>query len=115
VSGPTPTETRRWAGIGEALRRLALTIVGAALGVGALGAVIALLAGNDVARGITDAYYLVGALLFLVGTFPTGGFSLMRGTLTRRRPTGSRQEPTILILGLALIAIGVLVDVTRLS
>jgi hypothetical protein len=37
---------------------------------------------------------------------------MVRGTLTRRRPTGSRQEP-IFLLGLVLIALGVVVDVTR--
>jgi hypothetical protein len=58
------------------------------------------------------AYYIVGCLLFLIGMFPSGGFSMVRGTLTRRRPTGARQEP-IFLLGLVLIALGILVDITR--
>jgi hypothetical protein len=55
---------------------------------------------------------MIGCLLFLIGMFPSGGFSIVRGTLTRRRPTGARQEP-IFLLGLVLIALGILVDVTR--
>jgi hypothetical protein len=61
---------------------------------------------------MAGAYYLVGAGLFLIGMFPTGGFSMIRGTITRRKPTGARQEAQFL-MGLALIAVGVLFDLTR--
>jgi hypothetical protein len=109
---PTPPPVSRWAGMGEALGRLALASVGAAIGVGAIGAVVAWATGHEVSGGMAGAYYLVGAALFLVGMFPTGGFSMIRGTITRRKPTGARQEPVFLI-GLALVALGVLVDLTR--
>jgi hypothetical protein len=44
--------------------------------------------------------------------FPSGGFSMIRGTITRRRPTGARQEP-IFLIGLVLIGLGVVVDLAR--
>ena len=109
---PTPPPVGRWTGMGEALGRLALASVAAAIGVGAIGAIVALVTGHDAAGGMAVAYYLIGTALFLVGTFPSGGFSMIRGTITRRRPTGARQEPVFLI-GLALIALGVLLDLTR--
>lgn len=112
MSEPTPPEVGRWVGMGEALGRLALAAVAAALAVGLLGAVVAWATGHSVSGGIAGAYYIVGCALFLVGMFPSGGFSMIRGTLTRRRPTGARQEPVFLV-GLALIGLGVLVDLTR--
>jgi hypothetical protein len=96
----------------EIVQRLA---VGAAASAGAIAAVAALVAwatGRSVAGAITASYYIIGAILFLIGMFPTGGFSMIRGTLSRRRPTGSRQEP-VFLLGLLLIALGVVIDVTR--
>ena len=61
---------------------------------------------------IAATYYVVGSILFLLGMFPTGGFSMIRGTISRRRPTGSRQEP-VFLLGVILIALGILVDVVN--
>ena len=98
--------------MGEALARLAVACAATAVGVGALGAIVAAATGHEVASGMAGAYYLIGTLLFLIGMFPTGGFSMIRGTITRRKPTGSRQEP-VFIIGLVLIVIGVIVDVTR--
>jgi hypothetical protein len=98
--------------MGEALGRFALGTLAAAVAVGALGAVVAWATGHSAAGGMAGAYYVVGCLLFLVGMFPSGGFSMIRGTITRRRPTGSRQEPTFLV-GLVLIGFGVIVDLTR--
>jgi len=112
VTEPTPPEVGRWVGMGEALARLGLAIAGAAVAVGAIGAIAAWATGHEISGGMAGAYYLVGCLLFLVGMFPTGGFSMIRGTMSRRRPTGARQEP-IFLIGLALIALGVLADVTR--
>ena len=86
---------------------------GVVVALGLLGAIIALAANRDVSSTVAATYYIIGCLLFLVGMFPSGGYSLLRGTMTRRRPLGSRFEPTLL-LGLALIAIGVAVDVTGL-
>ena len=112
MTTPQPPEVGRWVGLGEALARFALGTAAAAVAVGGLGAVIAWAAGRGVSGGIAGAYYVVGSLLFLVGMFPTGGFSVMRGTITRRRPTGPRQEPLFLV-GLVLVALGVVVDLTR--
>ena len=109
---PAPPPVGRWSGMGEALGRLAVACAASAVGGGALGAIIAAAAGREVSGGMAGAYYLVGTVLFLIGMFPTGGFSMIRGTITRRKPTGSRQEPVFLI-GLVLIVIGVIVDVTR--
>jgi hypothetical protein len=77
-----------------------------------LGALVAWASDRGVSQTIAGTYYIVGSLLFLVGMVPSGGFSLARGTVTRRRPLGSRFEPTLL-LGLALVGLGVLLDVTR--
>ena len=112
MTEPTPPEVGRWVGMGEALARLGLATAGAAVGVGAIGAIAAWATGHELSGGMAGAYYLVGCLLFLVGMFPTGGFSMIRGTMSRRRPTGARQEP-IFLIGLALIALGVVADVTR--
>jgi hypothetical protein len=52
-------------------------------------------------------------VVFLVGSFPTGGFSLLRGR-TRRRPTGGAPfaVPSML-LGVILIGIGVAFDLFK--
>ncbi len=91
---------------------MAIGAVGAATGVGLIGAGVAWAAHRSVSTGVAGAYYLVGSALFLIGMLPTGGFSVFRGRMTRRRPTGSRQEP-VFLLGLLLVALGVVADVTR--
>jgi hypothetical protein len=96
----------------EVIRRILIGAASAAITVGLLGAIIAWATGRGVSSTMAAAYYVVGAILFLVGMAPAGGFSLMRGTITRRRPTGSRQEP-IFLLGVVLIALGVVADVVR--
>ena len=106
-----PPEVGRWVGMGEALGRFAIGTAATAVGIGALGAIVAWATDRSVTGGIAGAYYIVGCALFIIGMFPTGGFSMLRGTLTRRRPTGPRQEPFFLI-GLILIGLGVLVDLT---
>lgn len=95
-----------------ALAELGLFSVGLALGVGLLATVISLLSGHKVSSGIALAYYIVGSLLFLIGSFPTGGFSVITGKKTRRRPMGSRQEP-VFLSGLVLIGLGVLADLAN--
>ena len=107
-----PVPVSRWTGLGEVLRRVVISMVAAAVAVGLLGAIVGWTTGRGVWSIMAAAYYIVGCLLFLIGTFPSGGFSMVRGTLTRRRPKGARQEP-IFLLGLVLIALGVLVDITR--
>ena len=112
MTEPTPPAVGRWTGMGEALGRFGLQTLATVVVVGAIGATVALVTGHDAAGGIAGADYLVGAGLFLIGMFPTGGFSMLRGTITRRKPMGSRQEAPFLI-GLVLIAVGVLFDLTR--
>ena len=93
----------------SALREFGLISLAFAVGIGLLATVIALLSGRNVSSTIALAYYLVGSVLFLIGAFPTGGYSMIRGKSTRRRPMGSRQEP-VFLSGLVLIALGVLAD-----
>src|SRR5262249_10223625 len=108
----TPPEVSRWTGMGEALGRFALQTLGAIVVVGVLGALVAWGAGHDIAGGMAGAYYLLGAGRFLIGRFPPGGFWMIRGRITRRKPPGARQEAPFL-MGLVLIAVGVLFDLTR--
>jgi hypothetical protein len=112
VSTPQPPEVGRWVGMGEAIKRMLIGIVAAAVGLGGLAALIAWATDHSVSGTIAAVYYIVGSILFLVGMFPTGGFSMIRGTLTRRRPMGARQEP-VFLLGLVLIGLGVIADLTR--
>jgi hypothetical protein len=112
VSRPEETGSAagRWTGLGPALTRIGLGCAGLAVGLGGIATVIALATDHGVAATIAVAYYIGGCLLFLIGTFPTGGFSLMRGTMTRRRPTGVRGEP-IFLFGIVLIGLGVIADI----
>jgi hypothetical protein len=112
VTEHQPPEVGRWVGLGDALKRFVLSAVAAAVALGALAALVAVATGHTVSGTMAAAYYIVGAALFLIGMFPTGGFSVFRGTITRRRPTGSRQEP-VFLLGLVLVALGVIADVVR--
>jgi hypothetical protein len=94
-----------------AAAELGLISVGLAIAVGLLATVIALLTGHKVSSAIALAYYVVGSILFLIGAFPTGGFSIITGKKSRRRPTGSRQEP-LFLSGLVLIGLGVVADLS---
>jgi hypothetical protein len=87
--------------------------VGSILLVGLIGATVAWIRGRGINSSVALAYYFVGGIVFLVGSFPTGGFSLARGR-TRRRPTGGGAfaGPSML-LGALLIGVGVLVDFTH--
>jgi len=78
-----------------------------------VGALVAWIRGRGTDTSIALAYYFVGGIVFLVGSFPTGGFSLTRGR-TRRRPTGGGTfaGPSML-LGTLLIGVGVIVDFTH--
>jgi hypothetical protein len=104
------TAVSRWTGLGPALARFGLACAGLAIGLGVVAAMIALATDHRVPPTIAAVYYIVGTLLFVIGTFPTGGFSLLRGTMTQRRPTGFRGEP-IFLFGIVLIALGVIADV----
>jgi hypothetical protein len=104
-----PPAASRWTGFGPALVRFGLTCAGLALGLGVIAVVLALATDHGVSSTIAIAYYIVGTLLFLIGTFPTGGFSLLRGTMTQRHPTGFRGEP-VFLFGIVLFALGVIFD-----
>lgn len=88
-------------------------VVGSVVAVGLIGAAIAWARGRGINSSIALAYYFVGSIVFLVGSFPTGGYSLLRGS-TRRRPTGGGPYalPSML-LGVILIGIGVAFDITQ--
>jgi hypothetical protein len=103
-------QVSRWTGLGTALMRFGLACAALAVGLGVVAALIALATDHRVSATIAVAYYIVGCLLFLIGTFPTGGFSLIRGTITQRRPTGFRGEP-IFLFGVVLITLGVIADI----
>ena len=109
--GPPPPQIES---IGELAKRMVVATAGAVVAVGLLGALAGWATGRGTVTIMAAAYYVIGCLLFLIGMFPGGGFNMFRGTLTRRRPTGSRQEP-IFLLGLVLIAVGILVDFIRFS
>jgi hypothetical protein len=85
--------------------------LGSILVAGLIGATVAWARGRGINSSIAISYYLFGSLVFLVGSFPTGGFSLLRGR-TPRRPTGGGPFaiPSML-LGSILIGIGVAFDV----
>ena len=112
MTTPQPPEVGRWVGMGEVIKRLLLGTIAAAVGIGGVAALVGWATGHGVSGTMAAAYYLIGSGLFLVGMFPTGGYSLIRGTITRRRPIGARQEP-IFLLGLVLVGLGVIVDLTR--
>ena len=98
--------------IAETVQRTLVITAALAAALGLVGAIIALAVGRNISATIAGALYIVGCLLFLVGMFPSGGFSLRRGTMTQRQPMGSRREP-VLFVGVLLVGVGVLVDVAR--
>ena len=94
-------------------RIFAAGTLGSIVAVGLIGALIAWARGRGINSSIALSYYFVGSVVFLVGSFPTGGFSLLRGR-TRRRPTGGGPFalPSML-LGVILIGIGVAFDIVK--
>jgi hypothetical protein len=112
VSEQEPVAESRFAGLGAALRLGLLIAAAVAAGVGLLGALIAWAADRNFSSTMALTYYFFGCILFIVGMFPSGGFSMIRGTITRRKPTGSGPKP-LMLLGLLLIGLGVLADFSR--
>jgi hypothetical protein len=98
---------------GLTLGIFAASVVASVVVVGIVGAVVAWARGRGLNPSMALAYYFVGCLVFLVGSFPTGGFSVARGR-TQRRPTGGGAfaAPSML-LGVLLIGVGVVIDVTH--
>jgi hypothetical protein len=97
---------------GDAIRRSVLLTVGLAAALALVAGIAAWAADRDVSATVAAAYYIVGCGVFLIGMFPTGGFSLRKRTMTPRRPIGSRFEP-IVLAGPLLVGLGVLIDITR--
>jgi hypothetical protein len=112
VTGPDEAVENRRTALGHAVRRGVFLTAVVVVALGLVGAVIGWATGHGVSATIAVTYYLVGCVVFLIGMAPSGGFSMRRGTFTRRRPTGSRTEP-VFLLGLVLIGLGVVADVTR--
>lgn len=112
MSEPEPVAESRFAGLGEVLKVGALVTAGVAVGVGLVGALIAWIGDRNYSSTIALSYYLVGCVLFIIGMFPSGGFSMIRGTITRRKPTGAGPKP-LMLLGLLLIGLGVIADFSR--
>jgi uncharacterized membrane protein YedE/YeeE len=111
VSSTDPSAEGRFSWLALALGRLAAIGAAVVVAVGVVAVLVAWLAHRGVASSMALAYYFCGSLLFLVGTFPTGGFRMLRPS-TRRRPIGAGPKP-LPLLGLVLIAAGALFDLTR--
>ncbi len=86
---------------------------GAIVVTGLIGALIAWLRGKNVDPSMALAYYFVGSIVFLVGSFPSGGFSLVRGRSQRRPIGGGAFAAPSMLLGALLIGVGVAVDITH--
>jgi hypothetical protein len=113
--------------IRAALRRLALLVLGSALGIGLFSAILGLILGASLARSVSLGYYLSGSFLLIAGFFignrgplrsrrePGGPIGLF-GPRVVRRATPEEREETIntsavfVALGLVLIFLGVLAD-----
>ena len=101
-------------GRGRELRTTATAALALIVVVGLIGAVVALIRGHSVSGGMALAYYLVGAVVILAGNAPRGGFSVLRGRWSQRRPIGGGGYALEgIAVGLLLMGLGVLLDVTR--
>jgi hypothetical protein len=91
----------------------AIGVVGSVVLVGAVGAIVAWARGRGINTSMALAYYFVGCIVFLAGSFPSGGFSVARGR-TRRRPTGGGAfAGPAMLLGTLLIGVGIVIDLTH--
>ena len=73
------TGVSRWTGLGPALARFGLACAGLAIGLGVVAAVVALATDHRVPATIAAVYYIVGTLLFVIGTFPQAAFRFSAG------------------------------------
>jgi hypothetical protein len=88
-------------------------VVGSVVAVGLIGAVIAWARGRGLNSSIALSYYFVGSVVFLVGSFPSGGYSLIRGRTPRRPTGGGAYAVPSMLLGAILIGIGVAFDIMQ--
>jgi ABC-type transport system involved in cytochrome c biogenesis permease subunit len=112
--------------IRAALRRLSLLLLGSALGIGLLSALIGLAVGASLGRSVSLGYYLVGSFLLVAGFFignrgplrsrrETGGLLFFGPRVVRRATLDEREEAintsaVFVLLGFALIILGVAAD-----
>jgi hypothetical protein len=96
-----------------AARTLVLAVGGSIVLAGLLGGLFVLLRGKT-NTSLALGYYILGSVIVLAGSFPSGGIAGMRTRTTERRPTGATGYalPSML-LGAALIGVGTLVDVYK--
>jgi hypothetical protein len=95
------------------VRMFVYVLAGGIVVAGLLGGLLVLLRGKT-NTSIAVAYYILGSLIVLAGSFPTGGIAVLRSRTTQRRPTGATGYalPSML-LGAVLIGLGALVDVYK--
>ncbi len=95
------------------VRTFALVVAGAIIAAGLLGALLVALRGRT-NTSIALGYYILGSIIVLAGSFPSGGIAGLRTRTTQRRPMGSSGYalPSML-LGAVLIGVGTLVDVYK--
>jgi hypothetical protein len=113
--------------IRAALRRLALLVLGSALGIGLASAILGLILGSSLSRSVSLGYYLSGSFLMIAGFFignrgplrskrEPGGGGLIFGPRVVRPATYEEREETIntsavfVALGFVLIILGVFAD-----
>jgi hypothetical protein len=113
--------------IRAALRRLVLLVLGSALGIGLISAILGLILGSSLSRSVSLGYYLSGSFLMIAGFFignrgplrskresESGGF-LFGSRVVRTATIEERQETintsaVFVALGLVLILLGVFAD-----
>ncbi len=97
----------------ERLGEFLIVVAGSIVLVGVLGIVIAALRGHRYSPSVANAYYFTGCIVFLAGSFPSGGFSVFRGRSRRRPMGGGAFAIPAMLLGVMLIGIGALVDIVH--
>jgi hypothetical protein len=95
------------------VRTFVYVVAGGIVAAGLLGGLLVLLRGKTNAS-IALGYYILGSVIVLAGSFPSGGIAGLRARTTQRRPTGATGYalPSML-LGAVLIGVGTLVDVYK--
>jgi hypothetical protein len=104
----------------ETTRRVAVSArfflvvaVGSILAAGLFGGLLALVRGRA-NPSIALGYYILGSVVVIAGSVPSGGIAGVRTRTTQRRPTGATGYALpSLLLGVVLIGVGTLVDVYK--
>src|SRR5438477_9782911 len=87
-------------------RVFVFVVAGALVVAGLLGGLLVLLRGRA-NTSVALGYHILGSIIVLAGSFPSGGIAGLRSRTTQRRPTGATGYalPSML-LGAALIGVG---------